>query len=86
MIAGLEPHYFSTIFHLNVGISFAHWIRDRRAAFAVRALGSGQYSIEQVAKLVGYDRRSLERVIRRATGKTPAEIHSGIATLQTVGP
>lgn len=74
-IVGLEPHYFSSTFHLSVGLTFGQWTRQHRAALAVRALESGQYSIEQVAELVGYQgRRSLERSVRRITGKTPAEI------------
>jgi methylphosphotriester-DNA--protein-cysteine methyltransferase len=75
-IAGLEPHHFSATFHLRVGLTFVQWTREHRAAFAVRALESGWYSIGQVVELAGYqDRRSLERAVKKATGKTPAEIH-----------
>ncbi|MBW4051694.1 MAG: helix-turn-helix transcriptional regulator [Proteobacteria bacterium] len=74
-IAGLEPHHFSATFHLRVGLRFVQWTREHRTAFAVRALESGRYSIEQVAEFAGYrDRRTLERAVKRATGKTPAEI------------
>lgn len=74
-IAGLEPHYFSHTFHQLVGISFGEWMRKHRAAIAIEALESGQYSIDRVAEFVGYQgRRSLERSVRRSTGKTPAEI------------
>ena len=70
-IAGLEPHHFSATFHLCVGITFGQWTRDYRVALAVRGLKCGVSSIEQVVEFVGYqDRRSLERAIKRATGKT----------------
>lgn len=84
-IAGLEPHYLSATFHVHVGVTFAQWTRDHRTAFAVRALGCGHYSIKEAAKLVGYDRRSLERAVRRATGKTPAEIQSEVEALSGFG-
>ncbi len=80
-VAALEPHHFSATFHLCVGVTFGQWIREYRAALAVRALKCGRYSIAQVVEFVGYqDRRSLERSVKRTTGKTLAEIQQEIGT------
>jgi two-component system response regulator YesN len=74
-IAGLEPHHFSTVFHSHVGVTFAQWMHDYKISWAIQALESGQFSIEQVAHLAGYrGRRSLERSVKRKTGKTPAQL------------
>lgn len=72
-IACVEPHYFSALFHEFTGITFLRWRRDHRAACAVKVIASGICSIRGAMDLVGYqDRRSLERAVKRATGRTPA--------------
>lgn len=76
-IACLEPHYLSRVFRRRVGRTFLEWTRGYRIIWAVRAIESGQHSIDEVAKLIGYqDRRSLERAVKAVTGKTPAALQS----------
>lgn len=74
-IACLEPHYLSRAFRRRVGQTFLEWTREYRLAWAIRAIKSWQYSIDEVSRLVGYrDRRSLERAVRAYTGETPATL------------
>lgn len=74
-IACLEPHYFSSVFHKHVGITFVEWRRRQRVAFAIEAIERRSCSIAAAAHLAGYrDRRSLERAIKSVCGWTPAEI------------
>lgn len=72
-IACLEPHHLSAVFRDCTGLTFLKWRRSHRIACALRAIESGTFKLDEVVDLVGYrDRRSLERAIKSATGKTPA--------------
>lgn len=72
-VAGLEPHYLSRVFRCRVGQTFLQWTRAHRTLWAIRAIETGAYSLDEVAKSVGYrSRRSLERMVRDATGSSPA--------------
>lgn len=81
-IACLEPHYLSRAFRRRVGQTFLEWTREYRISRAVLAIESRRYSIDEVTRLVGYrDRRSLERVVKSVTGKTPAALQKRSATV-----
>jgi AraC-like DNA-binding protein len=74
-IAGLELHRLSSVFHRSVGQTFQEWTREQRVAHAIQALERGDRTVEQVARLVGYqDRSALERNVKRVTGSTPREV------------
>lgn len=88
-IACLEPHYLSRAFRRRVGQTFLEWTREYRLNWAIRAIKSGQYSIGEVSRMVGYrDRRSLERAVRAYTGDTPGMLQkksvNGIGTDATM--
>ena len=76
-IACVEAHRFSALFRKCTGQTFLDWRRAYRTACALHALASGQYTVHQVTALVGYrNRRSLERALRDATGRTPADVRN----------
>jgi two-component system response regulator YesN len=70
-IASREPHYLSYLFRREMGKTFVIWRREYRTSVAIAALKEGRLSIDEIVKLVGYrSRRSLERAVKEATGRT----------------
>jgi two-component system, response regulator YesN len=70
-IASREPHYLSYLFRRDMGKTFLNWRREHRTSVAIAALKEGKLSIDEIVKLVGYrSRRSLERAVKEATGRT----------------
>lgn len=70
-IASSEPHYLSYLFRRELGKTFVNWRREHRTSVALAALEEGKYSIDEIVSLVGYrSRRSLERAVKEATGRT----------------
>lgn len=70
-IASREPHYLSYLFRRKLGKTFVNWRREYRTSMAIAALEEGKHSINEIVKLVGYkSRRSLERAVKEATGRT----------------
>jgi methylphosphotriester-DNA--protein-cysteine methyltransferase len=70
-IASREPHYLSYLFRREMGKTFVNWRREYRTSVALAALEEGTYSINEIVRLVGYrSRRSLERAVKGATGRT----------------
>lgn len=70
-IASREPHYLSYLFRRELGKTFVIWRREHRTSVALAALEEGKHSIDEIVRLVGYrSRRSLERAVKQATGRT----------------
>ena len=70
-IASREPHYLSYLFRREMGKTFLNWRREHRTSVAIAALKEGKLSIDEIVRLVGYrSRRSLERAVKEATGRT----------------
>ena len=70
-IASSEPHYLSYLFRRELGKTFVNWRREYRTSVAIAALQEGKYSVNEIVQLVGYkSRRSLERAVKAATGRT----------------
>jgi AraC family transcriptional regulator len=64
------------MFHRLIGMSFKQWRSQYRIAWAIAAVQSGGRTLFEVIQDSGYrDRRAFERAFRRATGKTPGELH-----------
>ena len=69
-----NPSYFSRIFKERFGMSLTEYISRRRTELAIRLLGEGKHSVEEIAYKVGYpSKSSFYRSFTRITGKTPAE-------------
>ena len=84
-LACLSPHHFSTAFHKHAGVTFKRWRHQARMWWAVRAIETGRYSINEVIHLTGYrDRRAFERAVKRITGMTPGRIRRKADASQVV--
>jgi len=78
-VAGVEPHYFSSLFRKKVGVTFSAWRLRQRVSVAQTLLRKDVHSIAQIAEAVGYkDSRSLERASKTLSGLTPATFKSGV--------
>ena len=73
--AALEESSFSRYFHQVVGVPFRRWRAALRVSRAIELLRETSWSVEDIAKEVGYgDARSLRRAMRHFSGCGPADI------------
>jgi transcriptional regulator GlxA family with amidase domain len=70
----LSPRHFARLFHSEVGITPAAWVKAVRVTAARRLLEDGQHTPKQVAALCGFaDADTLRRTFARHVGVTPAD-------------
>ena len=71
-LAGMESHYFSRVFHREVGLSVKEYqlhLRMQRAMALLRQ----EMKVGEVAQIVGYeDEKSFSRAFNKAVGATPS--------------
>jgi AraC-like DNA-binding protein len=68
---GLDPVYFSSFFSRTTGVPFSSWVQWVRLTKAMNLLATSDYSISEVAHLVGFHTlRSFERVFLQHSGIT----------------
>lgn len=71
-VAGLEPKYFSTFFHRNVGVRYSEWLASLRVHRATGRIREANHPIMRVAFSVGFGSvRAFERAFKRHTSMTP---------------
>lgn len=71
---GLHPHYLSTLFHQETGMTLRDYIKQRRMLAAQNILRYSDYSYAAVADSLGYSSQShFIRVFKAETGYTPRE-------------
>ncbi len=79
-IAALESSYFSSYFHVKVGITFTEWLRQVRIEKAMELMKAKDFSITEVAYEVGFgDLRTFERAFKQHTRMTPREFKKSVA-------
>jgi len=79
-IAGLNPSYFSTYFHVKVGVRFTDWSRLVRIERAMAILLSEACPIGDLARRVGYTgQRAFQRAFKRHTSMTPSRFRKRYA-------
>lgn len=77
--AHLSPAYFAALFRRQTGQAPMHYLRARRVETARALLGSGDYSVEQVARAVGFvDPFHFSRVFRRLVGVAPSAYRASL--------
>ena len=68
----LSPSYFSRLFHWELGENFSVWANRQKVAWAKEQLRSGNESISQIAKDLGFkDPSYFINVFKRFEGITP---------------
>jgi transcriptional regulator GlxA family with amidase domain len=73
-VADLSPKYFSSFFSQRTGINYKKWVTLLRVKQAARMLELNDYSISEVAMLVGFSElRSFERSFKNVMSLTPIE-------------
>lgn len=82
MAAGYSRTYFSKLFVRNLGITFSDYLLFIRMYEAERLMWKGEFRIDEVASMVGYESvPAFYRAFRRVTGLTPSRffmVDSGI--------
>ena len=75
----LNPQYMVRLFKKKEGISILEYITNARVKMASDLLRETDYSIYQVASLVGYFNYSyFSRVFKKIIGKSPQEYKKGM--------
>ena len=83
-VACLETSYFSAYFHRHAGVRFSDWVRHVRVCRAVEFLSHRDYSVAEVARLVGFgSTRAMERAFVRELGMPPRGFKATVAPAQT---
>lgn len=75
----LHPSYFSTMFKKETGLTFLQYLHEERMDHACRLLMENpNLSIEQIAKLAGYNTSTyFHRIFRNQFGMSPNQWRSG---------
>jgi transcriptional regulator GlxA family with amidase domain len=72
--AGLSPRHFARLFHREVGVTPAAWVKSARVAAARQLLETGREAPKQVAARCGFaNADTLRRAFVRQVGVTPAD-------------
>jgi AraC family transcriptional regulator len=72
-VVHLSPYHFARMFRAAVGVPPHRYVTGQRVAEARRLLASGRYTVEQVARRVGFASAShLARHFRRTVGAPPS--------------
>jgi AraC-like DNA-binding protein len=72
-VAGFAPNYFSRLFRLDEGVTFAHYVQRLRVERAKQMLKTNILGVEEIRKLCGFRTRTyFHRVFKTSTGLTPA--------------
>lgn len=71
---GVTPQYLSRIFKDEFKTNFIDYVKDKRISYAKELLSNSEKSIQDIARLVGYDNSNYFcRIFKRTTGMTPKE-------------
>ena len=70
----LNPNYFSEVFKQYAGIGFNEFLTNLRIERAKELLSYQQFSIKEIADLVGYsDANYFAKVFKKLTGQSPVQ-------------
>ncbi|MFD2699055.1 response regulator [Paenibacillus shunpengii] len=75
--AGLNPHYFSKIFHERCGITFIDYLTGIRIERARELLSDPRHILKDISQRIGYrDPNYFSRVFKKMVGMSPSEYRS----------
>ncbi len=76
---GIHPTYLARMFRKHCGWTMAERVRELRLAYAMKQLAESERSLADVAAAAGfYDQSHLNRVVKRFTGLTPAQLRTSV--------
>jgi transcriptional regulator GlxA family with amidase domain len=85
LLSALEVTYLSKLFRLHFGCTFSAWSRSLRIERAKQLLVETDFSIIQIAALVGYsDVTTFERNFRKCMAQAPREFRAHSERLQAL--
>lgn len=78
-VVGVHPTYLARMFRKHYGCTVAERVRELRIGYAMQQLAESERSLADVALAAGfYDQSHLNRVVKRATGLTPAQVRASV--------
>ncbi len=76
---GVHPTYLARMFRKHYGWTMAERVRELRLAYAMKQLAESERPLADVAAAAGfYDQSHLNRVVKRFTGLTPAQLRTSV--------
>ncbi len=76
---GVHPTYLARMFRRHYGWTMAERVRELRLTYAMKQLAESERSLADVAAAAGfYDQSHLNRVVKRFTGLTPAQLRTSV--------
>jgi AraC family transcriptional regulator len=76
---GVHPTYLARMFRKHYGWTMAERVRELRLAYAMKQLAESERPLADVAAAAGfYDQSHLNRVVKRFTGLTPAQLRMSV--------
>lgn len=71
----LSESYFSYLFKKNYGVNFSSYLENRRIEQARLLILKGQYSLDEIGRMVGYNSSHVfRRAFRKVTGLNPSDL------------
>lgn len=72
-LAGVSPSYLSRLFKKEMGISFVEYVMNYKVQKAKQLLKDTDYTITEIAEIVGYSERNLNRAFQRFLQMSPRQ-------------
>lgn len=77
----LTPAYLCTYFKKETGQTINQYLTDYRLKKAIELLANSNYSISDIAELVGYDNNYFARIFKKKFGASPSEYRERMQTV-----
>lgn len=77
-LAGVSPSYLSRIFKKEKGSSFIEYVMEFKVEKAKQLLKDTDYSITEIARIVGYSERNLNRAFQRFVQMSPKQYRQSV--------
>jgi two-component system response regulator YesN len=77
-LISMTPPYVSRLFKKVTGISFVDYVVQCKMEEAKRLMLETDYHIQEIANLIGYSERNLNRIFQRFTGLAPGQFRASL--------